>query len=487
MKGGSPEYKDLELKIVGSNLFGRFPQISPEETFNMIISDDALVPFAGYARVVQISDQGVGRAIFSSQILKKLFVVIDNDIYAFDRNFAQTYIGQMDSYEGDVFIDENNNGQVIFSDQQSLYIYDILAAPTFSKLTATDLGFRPGYLTFQTTYIISPGLDTHFWYISGPNQAKSWNASSSQQQGAIETKPGNCVACVRFPGRGNLLLVFGDNVTELWQNVGATLFPYQRNQNTNIDYGCINPATIATNEKMVCWVGQNEKSGIAIMYTNGANIQKISTDGIDYKLSQLQHPSDCYGYMLRLDGHVCYIVTWVKDNLSYLYDFNTGKFYTLTDENMNAFIPKAVAFFDERYFFVSIRDGNLYEISSEFPTYDYGDGDVKEIPQIRVCPTMMLPDQSRFKTGYVGFTVRQGNFNFTLPADDLVPRIDLTISNDNGVNYGSAVSIDMFPLGQRANRLMWYNLGAANNLTCQFRFHGYGKYIVKDGIQGIMQ
>lgn len=511
-KPGAARYKDIPLEIAGSTKFGRYPKMSSEQTFNMIVSDGWLVPFAGYRSVVTINPTGEGRGIYSSAKLNKMFAVIDNDLWIFDTNLAKSNGGRLATSIGDVFIAENNAGQIAISDGSNIYIYDN-TSNVFTTLTSAALGFKPGYLTFQDGRFISPDTATNQWRLSASNNGLSW-PSTAAFVGAVQTKPDHAVACIRFPSRGNLLLVFGATVTEQWYDVGAQLFPYQRSQSTNIDYGCINPATIAEGENFVCWVAANEKSGPVIMYTNGGEIEHISTDGIDFQLANLQHPTNCYGYMFKQDGHLFYVACWPQDNFSYAYDFKTQAFYTVSDENLNVYIAKKVAFFNEKYYFVSLNDGNLYQMSSNFTDYDYGSDVVKEIPRIRIPKNVQMPDQSRFIAGYVGFTIEQGQFDypdinteFDLTTQDglllttqngvligggenftnNVPRIDLSLSKDGGVNWGSDVGIKMRPLGLRQNKLMWWSLGAANDLTPQFRFYGFGRFVATNGVLGVYQ
>lgn len=511
MKLSGVKYKDVPLTIVGSTKFGRYPKMSSEQTYNMIISDGWLTPFAGYKNVVNINGSSEGRGIYSSSRAKRLIAVIDDKVYNFDSNLGySTASGQLTTSKGDVFLAENNNGQIAISDGVHVYIYTIAT----NALVQATIDFLPGYLTFQDERFISPVTTSNEWRLSDLNQGFSW-PFDSQHVGRLATKPDKTVAAIRFPGRGNLLMVFGSTVAEQWYDVGAQLFPYQRSQSTNVDYGCLNPATIAENENMVCWIAANEKSGPVISYTDGGEVKHISTDGIDFKLSTLTQPQNCYGFMFKQDGHLFYVATWPHDRVSYAYDFNTQAFFTLCDEQMNAFIAKRVAFFNDQYYFVSILDGNLYQLGTQFSTYDYGNGKVYEIPRIRITPSVQLPDQSRFIAGYSGFTIEQGQFDyddrdttFILATEDGdyiatenpniilgggenyrvdVPRVDMTISKDGGVNFGSASSKDMYPLGRRANRLMWWQIGASNDLVHQFRFWGFNRFVATDGITGIYQ
>lgn len=535
MKPGSAKYKDIPLIIAGSTNFGRYGKMSSEQTFNFILSEASdqawLIPFAGYKMINEINPGGVGRGIYSSAKQQKMFVVVDNQVYMYDTSLNRLNIGTLQSYSGDVFISENNAGQILFSDGPAspgsptphLYIYDTALAPNFQTSGITPgftIDFYPGYITFQNGRFVSPSaqiaqpLNNFQWRLSDPNNGRSW-PNDSQHVGQLQTKPDKTVATIRFPGRGNLLLVFGATVAEQWQDAGAQLFPYQRSQSNNIDYGCLNPATIAESENIVVWVSANEKSGPVISYTNGGEIKHISTDGINYKLANLANPTNCYGFIFKQDGHLIYVATWPTDNLSYCYDFNTDKFFTLTDENMNAFIAKRVSFFNNQYYFVSLRDGNLYQLNSSFYTYDYGNDNVFEIPRIRICNSIALPDQSRFIAGYAGFTIEQGQFDypdrdtrFILGTEDTneistqnhnvligggqdftsrVPTIDMSLSKDGGYNFGSVASIIMKPLGRRANKIMWWRLGASNDLVHQFRFNGFGRFIAANGICGVYQ
>lgn len=477
---GGQKYTDVPINIVGSNKFGRYPWQSSEQTFNMIASDGTLCPFGGYRRVVQVNDNGKGRGIYSSNKLNKMFAVIDNGIYVFDTALTKTLVGNTTTTTGDIFISENNGGQVAFSDSENLYIYDNATNTILPILTNAALGFRPGYLTYQNGRFISPDLDSNNWRLSNENKGGTvadW-PYDSKHVGAIQTKPDTSVACIRFPGRGNLLLAFGETVAEHWTDMGLNLFPYQRSQNTNLDYGCLNPATIAESENHVCWLAVNEKSGPTIMYTDGGEINHLSTDGIDFKLANLTAPADSYGYMLMLDGHLFYVITFVTDKLTYAYDFNAKAFYTLTDENLSYFIPKRVAFFNDQYYFVSINDGNLYQLGTQFDTYDYGDGDVREIPRIRIISEIRQPDQSYFVAGYTGFKV-ESNMTSTPQT------VELSVSKDSGVTFGTIQPINL--PGNRINRLMWWNLGMSNTLTLQFRFYGLNRFLAVDGLVGIYQ
>src|SRR5277367_3000794 len=114
-KPGAAKYKDVPLMVAGSTKFGAYPKINLEQTFNMILSDEWLIDFAGYKNVKEINTNGQGRGIYSSPKLKTMFAVIDNVAYKFDNVLSKTAIGTLQTAVGDVFIAENNVGQILFS------------------------------------------------------------------------------------------------------------------------------------------------------------------------------------------------------------------------------------------------------------------------------------------------------------------------------------------------------------------------------------
>jgi hypothetical protein len=559
MKSRSPTFTNLPLDIVGSTAFGRYPKISVEQTYNMIISDNFLVPYAGYKYAITdangnplpLSAIGAGRGIFHSTILNQLIVVIYNNVFVVNSSLVATQIGTLNTFAGDVFIDENNANQIAICDKTAIWIYNT----TTNLFTKASIAapFLPGYVAFQDGYFITVDLNSAQWALSALNDGTTWSLSANTV-GGFQSKPDKPVAVLRFPGRGNLLFVIGSVVTELWYDVGAALFPYQRNSGVNIDYGTLNADTVASLDNIVCWLGANERSGPVILASTGGTPERLSNDGIDFRLNALTNPSDAHGFMFRQDGHIFYQLTFPTDNFSITYDFNTGKFFTVTDPNLNYHIAKRVAYFNNTYYFVSLNDGNLYEMSTNDTTYAG-----KVIPRIRICKTVRMPDTAPFVTNNLSFPLEQGvdnvptnsviaavvqnggsgytaatvifegggGFGATgtvtvsggqvtgititnggegyiaapVPSisgdgtgayglsyiDNVAPIVDLAISNDGGYVFSNYDQMTLNSLGVRKNRFIYYNLGWSNEFTPQFRMFSLGRFVAGDGTVSIYQ
>jgi len=411
-------FRQIPLKICGSSIFGRYPKISTERTLNMYLSDESLVDYAGYKTAIDetvFDGNTEGRGLHTSTKLGKLIAVVGTGVYIADLDFDTqngtvtnvqvTRIGTLQTSTGIVYIAENNKPQILFSDNTKLYLYDPAVSP---MVTTLNVDFIPGYIDFHDTYFLCAAIQdatyvppaTNVWRLSNSNDGNVW---SNDRAGFIQTKSDRIQAVVRFPSRGNMILVMGSTVTEAWFDLGLKIFPYQRNNSMNIDYGCLNPATIAATDELVVWLGINEKSGPIIVYSTGGMIEKITTDGIDYLFSTLSAPEDSQGFLYRQDGHLIYHINFYTDNLSLFYDFNTKKFFNACDDNYNYFIANEVSFFNNQYYFLTKNNGNLYAFDTQFTTYDG-----KEIPRVRICNNIRDPSQQYFIANDVGFTIETG-------------------------------------------------------------------------------
>jgi hypothetical protein len=212
---------------------------------------------------------------------------------------------------------------------------------------------------------------------------------------------------------------------------------------------------------------------------------------------------------------------------------------------MNHHIAKRMIYFNNTHYFVSFIDGNLYEMNSNYMTYNG-----HEIPRIRITDTIRAQDNSAFIGQSLNFTMEQGQepslpyteptilkgtintatdfplagkpligweylidsdvtdnnsaHTFTnqsfLVGDEIVwngfnwdkitsltARIDMSISRDGGVSFGDAVGLVMNRQNIRQNKVMFWNLGYANEMTAQFRFWGLNRFIIQGGSINVFQ
>lgn len=528
------QIQEVPLKIVGGTHYGRYPKISDEETWNFLVSDGFLVPYAGYANVLTLASTLPGRGVYSSFRESMLLAVWGTLVYRINQNLTYSIIGSLFTDTGDVYIAENNNGQIALTDGVYVYVYNYateVSADVFRSSNPTSVNSftfpytSPGYISFQNGNLIIACQYTTNWILSGINDdgapdATVWTVDSDTV-GALQTKPDYVQAAVPVPGGGNNLLLLGRNVAETWQYTGGALFPYQRLSTFNSDYGCINPATVSGLGDVIVWIGVNEQSGPTLMVYSGNQVKQISTDGIDFTMGNLTNPSNCTGFLYQQDGHLIYQFTFPSSNISYAYDFETQLFFNVSDENLNYHIARQIVYFNNTYYFVSLNGGNLYEFDTKFSAAQYATDNIKPIPRIRITAPFRLPTQRPFIVKSLGFTIEQGEpnaipviYDYTGGYQEILAEngyfiaaengsficteeepqaptaifpiptnaVYLSISRDGGVNFGSSLERPMNPTGNRVSRFIYQRLGRANDFTAQIRFVGPQRFVVTDGL-----
>jgi len=140
-------FKSIPLNIVGSSIFGRYPKISIEKTYNMFQSDTFMVPYAGYQIGISSSsfnNAEEGRGIFTSTKFGRIVTVMGANVYLVNIEYDQmlqkiTYsqvakIGMLQTQTGVVYISENNKPQIGISDGTAFYIYDPTLSPVFQTI-----------------------------------------------------------------------------------------------------------------------------------------------------------------------------------------------------------------------------------------------------------------------------------------------------------------------------------------------------------------
>ena len=530
---------EIPVRIVGSSVFGIHPTISVERSYNLYITssgdgeEEWLTNFAGYAGILSLININVeGRAIFRSVRGGFLIAVAGAAVYRINLlNEIATQIGVLNSYTGEVYIDENLSGQICIVDGLNAYIYNYLLAPSTLGNAVFDThgsDFKPNYITYQNTYFIFGNSLTTAegsnWVVYQPDVSTSPYALKWVQTLALQTKPDFAKAAIRMPGKGNNLLLLGSTVGELWNQVGGLLV-YQRNSSINIDFGVENVATIAANDEVVAWLSINEKSTPSIMATKGGAAARISTDGIDNLLSKVIVPSSSTAFLFRVGGHNFYVLSFIdpQDNFSIMYDFTKDKFYDVTDWDFTAFPARQIVFYQNNSYFISYKDGVIYQIGIDLTTYDLlpnsesnGAPVSYQIPRVRLTNTFRLPRPEKVKINLFTFTIESGTtqgaydqptcFGYIITEDTEVviytendlpilvesgycfinkPRVDLTFSKNGGYTFSNVVPYQLKATGQFQNQPRFTNLGYCQQIGYEMRFWSNGRIVIKNGLMEI--
>ena len=531
MTTNTPGGQQIPVNVVGSSTFGRYNKISSEKTYNMFISDDWIVNFAGYKKVYQLLPAGEGRGIFRSVRGNFMLAVVNSFVYRINVALAPILVGTLATNQGAVFMDENLNNQICIVDGLNYYIYNHSLPPNMTQ-GAPVAGFIPNYVAYHNTFFLFGNGDTTgngaAWFAYSFATATTLVLTSTL---TLQTKPDYARAVVRIPSQSANVMVFGEAVCEVHTQVGGTL-NYRRDNTKSVDFGCLNVDTIDAADSYVAWLGVNDSTGPVIMVYSGQGAAPISSDGIDYLMSTIRFPTESSAMFRRVDGHLFYQLTFFNpaDNVTLAYDFTTQKFYHLSDENLNYHPARDYAYFNQKTFMLNLNNCSIYETSTDITVIDENLSPAVDpelihvIQRIRITENIMQEDSDKFIVNYLAVTIEQGNDPdvtglsldmidpiitesiFTPPDTQIItedgfdivsqdswhgeaayvapyqPRVDLSISLDGGITWSATVSRELNPSGYRKNILNWNRLGACNSITFKFRFWGTNRFVVNNGV-----
>lgn len=136
--------------------------------------------------------------------------------------------------------------------------------------TAGDFAPIDGFNCIMTT-------DGKLW-ASDLNSVTAWTANNYD---VTNSYPDKGVGCVRFR---SLMMAFGKESVEFWQNAGLSPFPLQRVKSMTQRVGAVSSDAIATLADNVFWCGAPDKGGLSIFQYDGT-LSRISTPDIDGQLN----------------------------------------------------------------------------------------------------------------------------------------------------------------------------------------------------------
>lgn len=522
--------KTVEINVVGSSSFGRYPKMSPERTYNMYVSDKWLISFAGYKvdPTFPGTPGGQGRAINKSVQGNFLILVINNDVYRYNPDSTYTLLTptvKLKTSYGECYIDENLNKQICIVDGVDAYIYNY-GTGGFAAQNITT--FVPNYVCFQGGFFLfgnNASVDGSKWYAYQKGTSPTTITGVTTQ--VLQTKPDKALAVMRIPGQGQNVMVFGSTVAEVYTQVGGTV-NYRRNSTISVDYGCASVSTIDSSEEYLAWLGINEKNSPSIMVYTGQGVEDLTKEssGIDHIMSSIKHPADSTATFSRIDGHLIYQLTFfnAEDNLTFAYDFDTKSFFNLTDQYGDYHPARQYAFFNSQTYFISLKNAQLYQLSTDFtvidentvtrnnPAYDFNL--LFQIPRSRTTLNLQQPDTDRFRIARVVAVIEQGSDENYQASDGMYtlismestspgsiictedgipicmgtvpltnfyqPRVDLSISIDGGVTFSNPTSRYLNPEGYRKNILSWERLGLCNTVAFRFDYLSNSRVVVSD-------
>ena len=368
-----------------------------------------------------------------------------------------------------------------------------LYALNFTQIPSSDGAFSGGN-TVDTVdnYFVYNRPNTQQFGASDPLSPISQSTSFASKDGS----PDNLVSVIVDHREVYLL---GETSSEVWIDVGAVPFPFQRIPGTSTQHGIAAVFSMARLGNSFAYVSRNNRGQGMIVQMNGYIPQRISTHAVENTLVN-QYIDDAIAYTYQLEGHECYVVTFPTIDLTWVYDATTQMWHKwLSIDNANVYHrhrSNCSAVFQNMVLVGDYANGKIYELDRN----NYTD-DGNEVRRLRRAPHLVADLQRQYfdefqiqfqpGVGTTGFykptaaiyimspyviysdasliigpldNVILGIQNTINPTDvTTYPQAMLRWSNDGGSTWSREYWVTIGQMGRYKNRAIWRRLGMARD------------------------
>lgn len=335
-----------------------------------------------------------------------------------------------------------NGNQLVCGDENDVQAYDF----NLRKMVKTDI--PPGSaMDTVDGYIIylPPGGET--FYITGLNDI----TVDESDFATAESLPDNLVT-LKVANRYVYLL--GEKSTEVWFNTGASGFPFERLTGSTSQYGCVAKYSAARADEMLFWLAQDENGSLMVVVGNPAQTVRISTDQVDWALSQYERVDDAEAMVYGREGHTFYCLTFPTAGVTWAYDLATKIWHKRSSGTDGGIWRATNHVFSNKRNLVGDRFTSLIgEISpTTYTEYD------QTIRRVRTSQ-YMSQGQAWLTFWRLELLFSAGVGTVTGQGSD--PQVMLQWSDDGGNTWSSEHWTSIGKLGQYGHRVLWDRLGGA--------------------------
>ena len=373
-----------------------------------------------------------------------------------------------------------------------------IASTTLYALNFTQIPSTDGAFSGATTVDI---VDNYFVY-NRPNTQQfgasnalspvSSNISFSSKDGA----PDNLVALIVDHREVYLL---GETSSEVWVDVGAAQFPFQRIPGTSTQHGIAAPYSVSRLGNSFAYLSRNNRGQAEIMQMNGYIPSRISTHAVENTLVG-QYIDDAISWTYQLEGHEIYVISFPTINITWAYDIASGMWHKWLYYNNKGQYERhrgnCCAVFQGTVLVGDYANGTIYKLDKQ----NYTDSG-QTIRRLRRAPHLVTDFQREYfdelqiqfqpGVGTTGVLVTtSGNYlgdTYVIPSDGTFtigpydiyviglanpllpnnvttyPQAMLRWSNDGGSTWSKEYWQDIGQQGKYTHRAIWRRLGMARD------------------------
>lgn len=399
-----------------------------------------------------------GRGIYStsSGLTERAFAVIGAALYEVFADGTKTNRGTAatDQYPATMITNGDGGGQLFITSGNSGYILDLTSNALSNEVSnVTTGGMIDGFFVAldiaSSTFKISDVLDGTTW---DPTQFAQRSTAPDPWRAML----------VKYPR----IWLIGEHTGDVWYNAGTSPFPFAPISGVQIPYGIAAPFSLKTVGAAIMWLTHNENGDGQIVEALGYTPTVVSTEPVEYALSQYPRISDAVAYSYQDQGHEFYVINFPSAGATWCYDRTEGLWherdsFDATTGTASAWGPQYHTHVFDQHLVLHSENGTIYTQSIDSCV----DADGEYIRRLRI-PPLLPSEQQRLFIDRLTLHAEPGLGLTTGQGSD--PQVMLEMSRNGGKTYGNQRSRSSGEQGEYDKRLIWNRCGSGRNPVPRF-------------------
>lgn len=418
-----------------------------------------------------------------------LYVVAGDTLYSVDTDNNATARGVLSTTAG--LVDMQDNGvQVLVVDGAYGYIYTLVAGSYYqSALNAvgsfgriTDPNFPNGATTccfINTRFLVNKpnSLQEYMSCLDGSGIAYDgtrWTDATFSLPFYI-SKENHSDFLIASDVVNGAIVLWGEETTEFWQDVGSSPNPYSRINGATQTWGLAAVWSRALLNNTIYFLGRTAQGGVQVMVLQGYIATRVSTTDIEDIIAAMDDWTDATSLTYLIDGHPMYQINFPSADRSFVFD-SLSQFWS---ELQTGVAVQAKHFanlgitYNRKYLAVDDTTGVVRQLRGDVYT------DNGTLIKRQVTSRHINAVGNQFSIDELVLDMETGVGLITGQGTD--PQIMLQVSRDGGRTFGIEKWITAGEIGDYLRRAIWRRLGSARDFVFQFTMTDPVKFTIIKG------
>ena len=367
-----------------------------------------------------------------------LYVVSGGGFYSVTSTPTATLRGAVGS-STEIDMDSNTAAVVVVSPPNAYHYTP--ATTTFAQITDSDFTARgAGDVEFCDNFMLFREPDTGRFFGADLGSVSAFDSLN------FATAEGSPDTTVGLKVDQRQVLQFGERSLELWQNTGASGFPFTRLEPGFIERGCVNGKTVAKLDQSVFWVADD----YTVRRLDGLTPVRVSDHSVEQWLRTVTLLS-LRGFSYSLEGHLVYLLSAPEG--CFAYDVTTQLWTEKQSYGYSSWNWAHPVAYDGKILVGSTTSNVVGELDPDSYA-DLADTHRAEWTYQPVYAEGRTAFHHRLELMFdvgVGLTTGQGSD----------PEVMLSASDDGGRTWRAFPNKKLGPIGHYRQRVQWYALGSS--------------------------